>query len=106
MGYTIPKGDYISLLTRFTYIDPKAYSNSLSFEPNRWKDSSVPQALPFGGGTHRCKGEHFAMAVMKTCTAMLLRDYEVEVVSGDLNSVKWEALWPRFFPKVIIHKRK
>ena len=87
-------------------MDPVTFPNPHVFDPNRWKDPSLAiKMAPFGNGFHRCKGEYFALAVMKTTLAVLIQNYDVEIISGS-EEVKWESFWPRVFPTIRLHKRQ
>ncbi|EKX39609.1 p450 superfamily protein [Guillardia theta CCMP2712] len=95
--YTIPKGDVIFLSPSLSGRRPDVWTNPDSFDPFRFLEPREEHRkfshgwLGFGGGRHRCLGEHFAYVQIKTIWAYLLRNFEMEAV-GPLPSPNYEAL--------------
>jgi retinoid hydroxylase len=54
-----------------------------TFSPQRAEDKQkVFSHIPFGGGIRECLGKEFARLEMKLFAALLVRDYEWELVPG------------------------
>ena len=74
-GHSLPIGALVLLSPYVVQRDPRFFSDSETFVPERWLVPDGRPALryayfPFGGGARRCIGESFAMTV---ATAMLSR---------------------------------
>jgi retinoid hydroxylase len=100
-GYRIPK-DWIAVyVIRRTHQDSSIYTQPELFDPQRFaperaEDKAKPFGyVPFGGGMRECPGKEFGKVVIKLLTAMLLREYEWELVpEQNLNL----ALFPTPYP--------
>lgn len=64
---------------------PRVWTDPARFDPARFLQAK-PDAkhyFPFGGGLHRCLGEHFALLEMQAVVAALLRSTRFEFAAGD-----------------------
>jgi cytochrome P450 len=62
--------------------DPRAFDNPDRFEPERFlHDADAPGLdLPFGGGPHRCLGQHLARAEIRHVVPAILRKHFLRAV--------------------------
>jgi cytochrome P450 len=85
-GKLIPRGTRISWSMLAAGRDPEVYTNPEVFLPERWLDKSKETtSLPmidFGSGPHRCLGEHLSMLEATLMLALLLRNFDWELVNG------------------------
>jgi pentalenene oxygenase len=58
----------------------------LTFDPDRWldEDQNLPAGafLPFGAGKHKCIGDRFALTVLITAIATIIRRVRLELAPG------------------------
>jgi len=56
--------------------DPRLWSESDRFRPERWLGDEAPSPFhfPFGGGARRCVGEPLPMAEVRTVVPVILRE--------------------------------
>ena len=101
-GYLIPKGWAVLYNVPKTHQDNNIYSSPSEFDPERFaperlEDKSKPFAhIPFGGGMRECIGKEFAKLEMKLFAALLVRDYEWELLPGqDLNIKSFPTPYPK-----------
>ena len=90
----VPRGTYVTLLTRQPAKDPRNFASPEEFLPERWLsdrprgDAHNPAAtMPFGSGPRTCPGRSLAMLEMRVVLTMLLRSFDVERV-GHSNDVR------------------
>jgi cytochrome P450 len=87
-GYRIPAGWVVRLEIAGTHVDPAVWSDPLAFDPDRWSEERAEHRrrpnsyIPFGGGPRVCLGTNFAEAEMRVMLALLLRDYDWQLVPG------------------------
>jgi cytochrome P450 len=91
-GYRIPQGWQVSLSIRAAHRGP-TWTSPERFDPERMgpeRCEQKPQGayIPFGGGPRVCLGQHFAMVEMAAVAALLLRDYQWELVPGQDLTLK------------------
>lgn len=65
-GWRIRPGDTIALVPATTHQHPEYWPDPTRFDPDRFESAQVKARpryafFPFGGGPHRCIGEHFAL---------------------------------------------
>lgn len=85
-GYKIPQGFSVLYQIGRTHQDSTIYLEPKQFDPDRFDgnrtDKTIPFSyVPFGGGVRECLGKEFARLEMKIFAALLVRDYEWELVS-------------------------
>jgi cytochrome P450 len=92
-GYKIPKGSQILYEIGQTHQDSTVYPNPKQFDPERFNPERKVEPfshVPFGGGIRECLGKEFARLEMKIFAALLVRNYEWELVPGqnlDLQTI-------------------
>jgi cytochrome P450 len=85
-GYTIPQGWSALYQVGRTHQDSAIYTKPEQFDPERFaperaEDKPKPFSyVPFGGGVRECLGKEFAKLEMKLFAALLVRDYEWELL--------------------------
>lgn len=107
-GYTIPEGWLMMTSTAAAHFLPDYFENPHDYDPQRYlkrKEGRGHQLITFGGGMHTCTGKNFASAEMAIITALLFRDFEVELVTPyeDIDVVRTSSSRPG---KAIIHYKR
>jgi sterol 14alpha-demethylase len=88
-GYEIPAGQMVFISPTVTHLLPEIFTNPDRYDPDRFsraraEDRKVKNALiGFGGGGHKCWGVDFAYIEMAVIIAMLLRNYDVQLLTRD-----------------------
>ncbi|MEO1432257.1 MAG: cytochrome P450 [Cyanobacteria bacterium J06632_19] len=110
-GYSIPKGWSVLYNVPKTNQDSSVYTEPSEFDPERFapsraEDKSKPFAhIPFGGGVRECIGKEFAKLEMKLFAALLVREYEWELLPGqNLNIIPAPTPYPKDKLKVEFRK--
>ncbi len=81
--WTLPAGTELAYCQHALHRDPELFPDPLSFDPDRWKDSSPPPAfLPFGAGKHKCIGDRFALTELVTAIATIVRAVRFTLAPG------------------------
>ena len=87
-GYLFKKGDTILTHSRFAGLQPEYFVNPESFNPERWlikgrkRDGHNEDAFtPFGGGPRFCPGRNLAFLEIKLLLSMLMKNFDVEIVT-------------------------
>ncbi len=86
--YFIPQGWSALYQVSRTHQDINIYTEANNFDPQRFaqeraEDKTKPFGyIPFGGGMCECLGKEFAKLEMKLFAALLIREYEWELVPG------------------------
>ncbi len=81
--WTLPAGTELAYCQHALHRDPELFTDPLSFDPDRWKDSSPPPAfLPFGAGKHKCIGDRFALTELVTAIATIVRAVRFTLAPG------------------------
>jgi retinoid hydroxylase len=87
-GYSIPQGWDVYYQIPETHQDSQIYTHPDRFDPDRFSPQraedkqKVFSHIPFGGGIRECLGKEFARLEMKLFAALLVRNYEWELVPG------------------------
>jgi cytochrome P450 len=87
-GYLIPQGWSALYQVGKTHKDSSVYTEPELFDPQhfapqRAEDKPKPFSyIPFGGGVRECLGKEFAKLEMKLFAALLIREYDWELVPG------------------------
>lgn len=111
-GYTVPQGWMALYRIAGTHQDPRIYSNTQTFDPDRFSPERAEQKqqefslVGFGGGPRVCLGLAFAKMEMKIFAAHLLREYAWELLPGqNLSLSPIPTLHPKDGLKVRLWKR-
>lgn len=89
-GWDLPRGSVVLASQYAMHRDPRFWSDAHAFRPDRWltgegtfdeRAPRVPRGVwfPFGFGTRRCIGEHFAWTEAVVLLATLARRWELDV---------------------------
>ena len=95
---TIPKGDVIATSPTFAHRLESVYTNPESYDPHRFapgreEDKQKPFSyIGFGGGRHGCMGETFAYMQVKTIWSILLRNFDFELIPGEIPKPDYAAM--------------
>jgi retinoid hydroxylase len=87
-GYVIPQGWSVLYQIGKTHQDPSIYTTPESFDPQRFAPERAEEKaklfshVPFGGGVRECLGKEFAKLEMKLFAALLIREYDWELLPG------------------------
>ncbi|MEA5566377.1 cytochrome P450 [Anabaena sp. UHCC 0399] len=101
-GYLIPEGWSVLYQIGGTHQDSNIYTDPQSFDPQRFSPERIENKtkpfsyLPFGGGVRECLGREFAKLEMKLFAALLLREYDWQLIPDqNLDLVMIPAPHPR-----------
>lgn len=89
-GWDLPRGSVVLASQFAMHRDPRFWAHADEFRPDRWltadgtfdeRAPKVPRGVwfPFGFGTRRCIGEHFAWTEAVTLLATLARRWRLDV---------------------------
>ncbi len=81
-GYRLEAGTFAVVAIYAMHRDPALWDNPSAFDPERFspersRDRSRWQYLPFGGGPRKCIGDHFAILEVTMALATIIRHVEV-----------------------------
>ena len=85
-SFTVPKGDMVFASPAFSHRLPHVFKDADEYQPDRFapprdEDKARPFSfIGFGGGRHGCMGTNFAYLQIKAIWAVLLREFELELV--------------------------
>jgi sterol 14-demethylase len=90
-GYRIRKGDWVSVAPIVAHREESVFKNSLAYDPDRYGPGREEDRRPFayisfGGGRHKCLGNAFAILQMKVIMAVLLNNYDFELVGDPMDT--------------------
>jgi cytochrome P450 len=88
-GYRVEAGTVALVAAYAMHRDPALWHDPLRFDPERFAPESAGgidrwRYLPFGGGPHRCMGDHFAMLEATLALATVVRDIDFTALSAEL----------------------
>jgi sterol 14-demethylase len=110
-GYHLPAGWLVQVAPGLAHLLPEVFPNPdqydpLRYAPGRQEDKQHRFALiGFGGGTHKCVGMNFANMEMMIITALLLQQFDVELLTAN-TAVEHGLGASRPTPTVIRYRRK
>ncbi len=89
-GWFLPKGTWVLVSPTVSHRMSEHFEHPRAFDPDRFAPPRSEDANPwafvaFGGGRHKCMGNAFALLQVKAILATLLRRYELELVSEDIE---------------------
>jgi len=78
-NYILEKGNFVTIISAYNGMNSDLVKEPNKFDPERWERDNLDQLLyiPFSRGHHRCKGEMFAVQVIKTIVSLLFTNYEL-----------------------------
>ncbi|KAI8896396.1 cytochrome P450 [Globomyces pollinis-pini] len=81
--YLIPQGTQVFANIRAVHLNPKYWTDPLTFNPDRWLEKIYPNSfLPFGDGNHNCIGQKVAVIEAKMILFQLVKHYSFSIVEG------------------------
>jgi cytochrome P450 len=82
-GVHIPPGSELLYSPTTMHRDPAFYTEPDRFDPDRWESSPRRGTyLPFGGGRHKCIGDHFALTEMVVAVATIAAKWQLIPAPG------------------------
>ena len=89
----IPAGADVFVAPVLSHRLPVLFSNADRYDPDRYvaNPKQTSYLHGFGGGTHRCLGEHFADLLAHVTVTRLLQHYQLTLVSPDPVQVRTPA---------------
>ncbi|WP_053750439.1 cytochrome P450 [Streptomyces sp. MMG1533] len=105
--WTLPADTELAYCQHALHRDPELFPDPLSFDPDRWKDSSPPPAfLPFGAGKHKCIGDRFALTELSTAIATIVRAVRLTLTPGQtVQPVARATVRPRTLRMTVQHRQ-
>ncbi|KAB5588348.1 O-methylsterigmatocystin oxidoreductase [Ceratobasidium theobromae] len=85
-GYHIPEGSMIIANSWAMSNDPRVYPRPGDFNPDRFLDSSVPEAPTFGYGRRGCPGVHFAEATLFITISTMLAVFDIRPICDEVGN--------------------
>nr|WP_206038467.1 cytochrome P450 [Rhodococcus sp. 105337] len=98
LGHFIPKGTLVNVGVHYSHHMAELWPDPERFDPERFaperrEDRVHPHAwTPFGGGVHRCLGQHFSGAEIKSVLHHLLLRYEWDVPADYVAPMNFTSL--------------
>ncbi|MCB9661706.1 MAG: cytochrome P450 [Polyangiales bacterium] len=85
--YLIPKGRMVWASPPVTHRIASLFPDPQRFDPTRYsperaEDKNLNAYQPFGGGRHKCSGNAFAIFQIKAIFAVMLREWDFELVNA------------------------
>jgi cytochrome P450 len=92
-GYRIPAGSTVCLCPFVTHRHPDFWESPTVFDPDRFTPERSAQRpkgayFPFLSGPHQCIGNEFAMLEMRLIVAMVLREFDLGLLPGQVIEPK------------------
>ncbi len=89
-GYVVPKGTNLIVSPTVTHRIPELFREPDRFDPDRFGPGREEDKLPFafqafGGGSHKCLGNAFALLQIKTVFAILMRRFDFSLHGDPLE---------------------
>jgi sterol 14-demethylase len=89
-GYVVPKGTNLIVSPTVTHRIAALFREPDRFDPDRFGPGREEDKLPFafqafGGGSHKCLGNAFALLQIKTVFAILMRRFEFSLYGDPLE---------------------
>ncbi|HBL28364.1 MAG TPA: hypothetical protein DD490_16140 [Acidobacteria bacterium] len=89
-GFLLPEGTYISVCYPALAVREDLFPRPKDFDPSRFEGQAPPTDArsPFGSGARACPGQGFAVMVMKTVLATIVRKTEMKLAQEELRPVR------------------
>lgn len=95
-GFTIPKGAKLFISVYLLHRHPEFWQEPDVFKPERFLETGQPKAyIPFGLGERYCLGKNLAMLQGQTLLAMLVKEFNYEVVDQNVRPKVTVSMYPR-----------
>ena len=95
-SYVIPRGATVMPHPGVSHRDAEVFSDPGGYRPDRFLSEPASALQAFGGGIHRCLGEHFARLEMKVVITRLVGRLEMRLLDGEPVTVRGHrSNWPR-----------
>ncbi len=110
-GYHIEKGDFVLLAPSVSHRMTETWRDPDAYNPERFNaehaDAQIESnsLVGFGGGMHRCAGVNFARMEMKVIVAILLQNYDMELLDEVRPISGAGTMWPAQPCRVRYRKR-
>ena len=110
-GYRIAKGEFVLLAPSVsqrmteTFVDPDRFDPERFNADNPGAQIESNSLIGFGGGMHRCAGVNFARMEMKVLVAVLLQNYDMELLDEVRPIAGAGTYWPAQPCRVRYRKR-
>ncbi|MGW2369873.1 cytochrome P450 [Streptomyces sp. NPDC001667] len=111
-GHLVPRGHMVLVSPAASHRLPHVFRDPHSYDLDRYARRAEHRATPspligFGGGRHPCLGMAFAQQGMKVLWSVLLRDFDLELVTTDVRPVSPALIAPPRRPCLVrYHRRK
>lgn len=95
-GHRLPADTLVGVFPLHTHYMPAWWSEPYRFDPERFAPARAEhrghafQWIPFGGGAHRCIGQHFAELQVKAILHQVLRRFRWQVPAS--YRLPWQAM--------------
>lgn len=108
--YTVPAGWIIKVSAATSHYRPEQFDepecyDPLRYSPERGEGKNSFSIISFGGGLHKCTGMNFAKNEMAVITALLLQQFDLELVTKDTRVITGLGA-NRPSPTIIRYRRK
>ncbi|MEV4559521.1 cytochrome P450 [Kitasatospora sp. NPDC049285] len=102
-GAQLPAGTNLVYSLTAMHRDPALYAQPDRFDPDRWADPELKAPyMPFGGGRHKCIGDHFAMTEMVIVVATIVARWRLVPVPGvEVREIAHGTLRPSSLPMTV-----
>lgn len=111
-GHLIRKGEFVLLAPSVSHRMEETFPNADAYDPERFNPAN-PDAriesnslIGFGGGVHRCAGVNFARMEMKVLVAILLQNFDMELIDEVKPIAGASTYWPAQPCRVRYRRRK
>lgn len=109
-GALIKSGSNVYVSQYVSHRDEKYFDNPNEWNPDRWLndfEKSIPRGayFPFGMGTKRCVGEHFAMLMVTMFVSMILFKYDIDIIDKNTEPEYLISMVPSGPVNIIIKNR-
>ncbi|XP_075683804.1 lanosterol 14-alpha demethylase isoform X3 [Rhinoderma darwinii] len=110
-GYNIPPGHQVCVSPTVNHRLKDTWVQNTDFNPDRYLHENPAAGekfayVPFGAGRHRCIGENFAYAQIKTIWSTMLRLYEFDLVDGYFPTINYTTMIHTPNNPIIRYKRR
>lgn len=89
-GYLLPEGTFIAACYPALAMREDLFPRPRAFDPARFEGQPPPTdaRCPFGSGAHACPGKDFAVMILKTALATIVRKTELKLAQDEIRPVR------------------